>query len=146
MQDGARKRRFKEIVMTRLVALLVGIAWLLSGIGGCASAAGETAGADAGQPVTVIAHLDIARTAIDRAVVLLDGYVATSRQQQGNLDVEVLRQVSNPNHFTLVENWASRSAYDAHLGSAASREFHRQLDPLLGSPHDERLYREAAGG
>jgi quinol monooxygenase YgiN len=132
--------------MKRFVSLLAWTAWFVLGAAGCANGAGQQAGNPGGQPVTVIAHLDVARTALDRAVVLLDGYVAASRQQPGNLDIEVLRQLSNPNHFTLVENWASRDAYDAHITSSTAREFHRQLDPLLGSPHDERLYRDVGGG
>ncbi|CAG4887995.1 putative quinol monooxygenase [Paraburkholderia saeva] len=132
--------------MKRLVSLLAWTAWLGLGAAGCANGSGQQAGSAGGPPVTVIAHLDVARTGLDRAVVLLDGYAATSRQQQGNLDVEILRQVSSPNHFTLVESWASRDAYEAHISSSAAREFHKQLDPLLGSPHDERLYRDVGGG
>jgi quinol monooxygenase YgiN len=92
------------------------------------------------QPLTVITHLDVARVALDRALGLFDGYIKTSRAEPGNLNVEVLRQVNAPNHFTLVEVWANRAAYDAHISAAPTRDFHRQLDPLLGSPHDERLF------
>lgn len=92
------------------------------------------------QALTVVTHLDVARVGLDRALGLFDAYIRTSRAEPGNVDIEVLRQVSGPNHFTLVEVWASRAAYDAHISAASTREFHRQLDPLLGSPHDERLF------
>jgi len=131
--------------MKRLLCAAAVTVWVAGTLGACASRP-PSADSASTQPVTVVAHLDVARTALDRALGLLHTYETTSRQQTGNLDVEVLRQVSNPNHFTVVESWASRDAYNAHISSDAAREFHKQLDPLLGSPHDERLYRDVSGG
>jgi quinol monooxygenase YgiN len=52
--------------------------------------------------------------------------------------------VGYANHFTIVETWANLSAYDAHVSDPSVREFHNQLNPLLGSPHDERIYRDVS--
>ena len=91
-------------------------------------------------PVTVITHLDIARTGLDAAGALLRDYAAESRTERGNLQVEVLKQSNATNHFTLVERWASRDTYETHVNGNTARTFHQQLDPLFGSPHDERVY------
>jgi quinol monooxygenase YgiN len=130
----------------RCVSLALLLAALSAGIGaGAASAGTIQASAHASssasrQPLTVVTHLDVARVSLDRALALFGNYVRTSRAEPGNVSVEVLRQVNVPNHFTLVEVWTNRATYDAHISAESTREFHRQLDPLLGSPHDERLF------
>ena len=52
---------------------------------------------------------------------------------------EVLRDVERTNHFTVVEIWKSRAAYEAHLMAPHSKPFRDKLQPWLGSPFDERL-------
>jgi quinol monooxygenase YgiN len=37
--------------------------------------------------------------------------------------------------------WKDQAAFDAHLASPKTREFRNKIDPLLGSPFDERLHR-----
>lgn len=105
-----------------------------------ATSAATGAAASQQHQLTVITHLDVARVSLDRALGLFNSYISTSRAEPGNVNVEVLRQANAPNHFTVVEVWADRASYDAHISAALTREFHRQLDPLLGSPHDERLF------
>jgi len=124
----------KRFITTAAVAAALALV-----LGANANAVGTTS------PVTVVAHLDVARTGLDNALVYLRDYIATSEQQPGAMRIELLRQVTNSNHFTLVEVWANDQAYEAHIASAPVRAFHAKLDPLLGSPHDERLFSIVAG-
>ena len=71
---------------------------------------------------------------------LLRQYVADSRKDKGSVRIELLDQISRPNHFSLVEVWENQQAYDAHVASAHTRLFREQIQPLLGSPFDERLH------
>ena len=57
---------------------------------------------------------------------------------------DVLQELTLPNHFTLVEVWTGRQAFEAHLATAPARLFREQLHPLLGSPFDARLHRPIA--
>jgi quinol monooxygenase YgiN len=36
--------------------------------------------------------------------------------------------------------WENRAAFDAHLEAEHTREFRGKLQPMLGSPFDERLH------
>src|SRR2546423_586136 len=45
-----------------------------------------------------------------------------------------------PNHFTVIEIWASREAFDAHGMAPHVREFRDRLAPMSGALYDERLY------
>jgi len=92
-------------------------------------------------PVVVVTHVDVAPPRVAEALALLKGYAGTTRKEPGNLEVELLRQ-TNGNHFTLVERWANLATHENHVASPATRGFHQRFDAMLGSPHDERLYRE----
>jgi quinol monooxygenase YgiN len=44
-----------------------------------------------------------------------------------------------------VEEWADQKAYDAHNSAPHTRQFRDLLQPMLGSPFDERLHTELPG-
>jgi quinol monooxygenase YgiN len=53
---------------------------------------------------------------------------------------EIVQQTNRPNHFTVIEIWASREALDAHGMAPHVREFRDKLAPMSGALYDERLY------
>ena len=53
---------------------------------------------------------------------------------------EIVQQISRTNHFTVVESWRSREAFDQHSMAAHVREFRDKLKPMSGALYDERLY------
>jgi quinol monooxygenase YgiN len=46
----------------------------------------------------------------------------------------------HPNHFTLIEVWRDRKAFDASVTTPHNKEFRDKLTPLEGALYDERLY------
>jgi quinol monooxygenase YgiN len=44
------------------------------------------------------------------------------------------------NHFTIVEVWPTKEAFEAHTAAEHTRRFREKLAPRLGSPFDERLH------
>ena len=48
---------------------------------------------------------------------------------------------TGPNHFTVVESWANRGAFDVHEMQKETREFRMKLGPMSGALYDERLYK-----
>jgi quinol monooxygenase YgiN len=71
---------------------------------------------------------------------LLQQYAADSRKDKGAVRVELYMQISRTNHFTLVEVWENQQAFEAHEAAAHTRQFREQIQPMLGSPFDERLH------
>jgi quinol monooxygenase YgiN len=63
-----------------------------------------------------------------------------NRKLPGNLQFDVLQIVGHPNHFTLVQGWRDREAFDDSLMAASTRDFRGKLTPLEGALYDERLY------
>jgi len=67
-------------------------------------------------------------------------FAADSRKDPGSVRFEVMRDVERANHFSIVEVWQTRQAYEAHLSLEHTRKFRENLQKYLGSPFDERLY------
>jgi quinol monooxygenase YgiN len=99
-------------------------------------------GAGSGQAVHVVAHVDIAAggAKID-APGMLRRLAEASRSDQGSLRFEVLQHVMRANHFTVVEVWQNQDALDAHAATAHARQYRDELQPVSGSPLDERVYK-----
>jgi quinol monooxygenase YgiN len=97
-----------------------------------------------GRSVYVVTHVDVVPPRKDDAVGLLKTLGDASRKDDGNLRYEVVQQTNRPNHFTVIEIWKSRKAFDAHNAAAHVREFRDKLQPMSGSLYDERLYRALA--
>jgi quinol monooxygenase YgiN len=104
----------------------------------------ETAGAQIkGGPgaVFVVTHVDVPPPQKDDCISALKTLVGDSRKEAGAVRFEVFQQMSRPNHFSVVEIWKDRNAYDAHITAEHTRKFREQLTPMSGALYDERLYK-----
>lgn len=88
----------------------------------------------------VVTYIDVFPNFAADTNKLLVQFAADSRKDAGSVRFEVLRDVERTNHFTMVEVWQTRQAYDAHLALDHTKQFREKLQPGLGSPFDERLY------
>ena len=94
-----------------------------------------------GPAVHIVSHVDFAGAgALAAAPRMLQQLAEASRKEQGNLRFDVLQHVMRANHFTVVESWASQAALDAHAAAAYMRQYRDALQPITGSPLDERVY------
>jgi quinol monooxygenase YgiN len=91
------------------------------------------------KPLYVVTHIDVYPNFAADTAALLKQFSSDSMKDAGAVRFEVLRDVERTNHFTVVEVWKSRNDYEAHLVAAHSKPFRDKLQPMLGSPFDERL-------
>jgi len=103
----------------------------------CASAHAEDA---AKSPVFVVIHADIKKDDAAKGAELIRHYAEDARTDKASGMFEVLQENGRPNHFTLVEEWESQAAYERHVSSDRTVQFRGQLQPMLGSPFDERRH------
>ena len=96
--------------------------------------------ASAARAVFVATHVDVIPPRKDDAVVALKQLAEESRKDSGHVRFDVVQQTNRPNHFTVVEVWSDRAAFDAHAMAPHTRRFRDQLGPMSGSLYDERLY------
>jgi quinol monooxygenase YgiN len=88
----------------------------------------------------VVTHVDVFPTGKDQAAALVKAQAEAARKDDGNLRYDVLQWDGHPNHFTLVEAWRDRKAFDASAAAPHTKEFRQKLTPLEGALYDERLY------
>jgi quinol monooxygenase YgiN len=86
----------------------------------------------------VITHVDVAPN--PQVPVLLARLAEASRKEPGNLRFDVVQHTMRANHFTVIEQWQTQAALDDHVAAAATRQYRDELQPLTGSPLDERVY------
>jgi quinol monooxygenase YgiN len=97
-------------------------------------------GAVAAGALYVVTHVDVVPPRREETEAALKALAQANRTADGNLRFDVLQQVNRLNHFTVVEAWRSRQAYEANSMSAHQREFRDKLAPMAGALYDERLY------
>ena len=102
------------------------------------AAAGAQARRGSGQAVSVVAHVDV--TPNPQVPVLLRRLAEASRREDGNVRFDVFQHTMRANHFTVVETWQSQRALDAHVAATHTKQYRDELQPLTGSPLDERVY------
>jgi quinol monooxygenase YgiN len=90
--------------------------------------------------IYVLTHVDVFPAGKDQAVELVKAQADAARKDDGNLRFDVLQWDGHPNHFTLVEVWRDRKAFDASAAAAHTKDFRQKLTPLEGALYDERLY------
>jgi autoinducer 2-degrading protein len=107
-----------------------------------------TVGPITGQPdaqaVHIVAHVDAAPSAQGGkadAPTLLRRLAEASRKEPGNVRFDVLQHAMRGNHFTVIETWQSQSALDAHAAASHTKQYRDELQPISGSPLDERVYK-----
>ena len=106
-------------------------------IGFCSPAQAQ----DPDERLYVVTHVDVlGQNGAAEAAKMLHEFAADSRKDQGSVRFEVLRDPVRLNHFTMVEVWRTRQDFESHLAASHSRAFREKLQPLLGSPFDERLH------
>jgi quinol monooxygenase YgiN len=97
------------------------------------------AGSATDEAVYVVTHVDTIPSPQSDAPGLLKRLADDSRKDDGNLRFDVL-QSDRKNHFTVVEAWRNQRALDAHTAAMHTKQYREQLQPLAGSPLDERLF------
>jgi quinol monooxygenase YgiN len=98
-------------------------------------------GAASGDAIHVVTHLDTIGGPQGGGPDLARKMAEASRPEQGCLRFDVLQSTMRANHFTIVETWANQRAYDAHLAAAHTKQYRETVQPVTGSPLDERVYK-----
>jgi quinol monooxygenase YgiN len=88
----------------------------------------------------VVTYVDLMPNFADDGSKVLQKYASDCRKEKEIVRFELFHDIGRKNHFTMVGAWENRAAFDAHLEADHTRQFREKLQPMLGSPLDERLY------
>ena len=100
---------------------------------------GPAPAAAGGRAVSVVSHVDVNQD--PKVPAMLRRLAEASRQEPGNLRFDVVQHMMRANHFTVVETWRDQQAFDAHVAAAHTRQYRDEVQPMTGSPLDERTYK-----
>jgi quinol monooxygenase YgiN len=91
--------------------------------------------------VVVVSHVDIGGGGKVDVPAMLTRLAEASRAEPGCLRFDVTQHTARANHFTVVEVWADQQALDRHAAAPHTRQYRDEVQPVSGSPLDERVYR-----
>jgi quinol monooxygenase YgiN len=94
----------------------------------------------ADEALYVVTHVDFMPKFTAPGRDLLKQFVDESCKDPGAVRIEVLEELNRPNHSTVVEVWKDAKTYEDHLAAEHTRAYRTKLQPMLGSPFDERLH------
>lgn len=94
------------------------------------------------KPVAVIAEVVFKDDAITQGKKLFAEVIAQSRKDEGCLYYDAYADPENPNHFLLIERWASKALWEAHMPTAHVLDFMAAAGPLLAEPPRVRYFTE----
>lgn len=90
--------------------------------------------------VYVVIHIDLDSTRTREGLALLRAYVQQCRTDPANQSEQLLQEPHRRNHLTLIEGWRNEAEFAAHLRQGYVLNFRKSIQPILGSPFDERLH------
>jgi quinol monooxygenase YgiN len=96
------------------------------------------------QSVQSSVNIDIMPDHLADGMMVLKDYLAEAKNDRTLEAIQLSQRVDAPNHFMLDQRMTDKFQYDAHVQAAYVRKFRERLFPYLGSPWDERLYRDVA--
>jgi quinol monooxygenase YgiN len=91
--------------------------------------------------VCAVTHVDVIPPQRENGTAAVKQLAEDSRKQAGNIRFDVFVQTNRPNHFTVVECWKDRKAFDAHVAAKETKAFRDKLVGMTGALYDERLYK-----
>jgi quinol monooxygenase YgiN len=100
-----------------------------------------TAGRNA---VVVVSHVDIGGGGSIDVPGLLRRQADASRAEPGCLRFDVTQHMLRANHFTVVEVWSDQQALDRHVAAGHTKQYRDDVQPVSGSPLDERVYKQVS--
>lgn len=74
------------------------------------------------------------------AAQLLKQFAEATVKEPGCIRFEVLQQSDRANHFALIGVWKNQKAFEGHEAAPYTKAFRTKIQPMLGSPFDERLH------
>ena len=96
--------------------------------------------------IYVVSYIEVMAPSTPEAAATLRLYREASHEDEDHAHLEVLQQNGRPDHFAIIEVWRNPQAFEAHGMAPHTKRFRETLQPLLGTPYDERLHSALAIG
>ena len=88
----------------------------------------------------VVTHVDAMPDHAAEVATMLRQLGEANAREAGHLRTIAGMQLDHPNHFTLIEVWTTRAAFEIHEAAKPTRDFRAKLAPMIGALYNSRLY------
>jgi len=92
-----------------------------------------------GGAVYAMTYLDVSTDWVLQGAGLIKQYRDRSRREAGNLEFTVLREMTRPNRFAIVEGWRDQKSMGAHAQGAEAKRFDFILEAIRNSPPNQHV-------
>ncbi|QHG17324.1 MULTISPECIES: putative quinol monooxygenase [unclassified Nostoc] len=92
------------------------------------------------QTIRVVAHIIALPNKVEDVKAVLLELIEPTRQEAGAIKYELLQNQYDPTDFTVVEEWTSHEALNAHLDSPHFQVGAAKLEALVAAAPDIRKY------
>ncbi|WP_347555849.1 antibiotic biosynthesis monooxygenase [Robbsia sp. KACC 23696] len=120
--------------------VLASVAMAFSGWTVDANAATTPADAKTNGALYAVVHVDVEPKDLSSALPILTTYAQRAAADPAVRHIDVLQQDGGTNHFTLLEAFRSQAAYQQFVAQSYVKQMRERIQPMLGSPFDERLH------
>ena len=87
----------------------------------------------------VIATFTIKKEKIEEAITVMNGTIAPTREEDGNVSYYLYKEIGKENVFTYIEQWKDKESLDSHLAKPHMVSFIEQITPLQEVPFSLHL-------
>ncbi len=92
-------------------------------------------------PISLIAHVVVIPEKLEAVKSILTEVVEPSRKEPGCIYYQLMQNQEKPTEFTIVEEWESSEAMDAHFASAHYKKVHDSMqEGMKAEEADIRTY------
>lgn len=90
--------------------------------------------------VDLIARFECRSGERETTISLIAAYAEVVRRTAGTLRFEVYTDDAQPDSFIVIERYADRAAFEAHVNDPENARFNSLLTPLITSPTSELTF------
>lgn len=84
--------------------------------------------------ISVYAKCSVPKSNTEKFIKEATELVARSREEEGNVSYNLIRDIDNPAVFAFLEMWESKEVLDKHMRTKHFINFGKNLDELIDSP------------
>lgn len=93
------------------------------------------------EPLYLVAHIQPRPDLLDQARAALQTLIDASLDEPGCEMYDLVMTDDEPTRWVMIEKWASREAWDAHMETEHNRRFNEVAADVLLTPNTWTIYR-----
>ena len=78
----------------------------------------------------------------EEAFKLLEEMIAKTKEEPGNISYVYCKDVKDPDHFAMIEEWKDKDALEAHMKSEHFNYYIPKLSQMMAGPSRLEVYEE----